>query len=254
VSEADLALAHELADVADRISMEWFGSADLRVDAKPDRTFVTEADRAVEDALRARLAAERPEDGILGEELGDASDPSGRRWILDPIDGTHGFMRGVPVFGTLIALEAAGELVLGMASAPALGHRWWAVRGGGAFGDGRNLRVSSVRTIEDAHLSCAGIAGFHADGLDDRLMALARRCWRTRAFGDFWQHMLVAEGAIDVAVDPEVKIWDLAATKVIVEEAGGRFTDLTGVSRADGGSALSSNGLIHDEVLAALRG
>jgi histidinol-phosphatase len=253
VFEADLALARDLAERADRISMGWFRSTRLRPRAKPDRTFVTQADRAVESALREVLAAARPSDAVLGEELGDDSAGSVRRWILDPIDGTHGFMRGIPIFGTLVALEAEGELVLGMASAPALGRRWWATRGGGAFADGRPVRVSDVATLEQAHLSYDSLDGFEHCGMADRFLALARRCWRTRAFGDFWQHMLVAEGAIDVVVEPEVALWDLAATKVIVEEAGGRFTDFDGVARADGGCAISSNGLLHEEVIAALR-
>lgn len=253
--ERDLDLAHELGDAADEVALRWFRSSELVADAKRDETFVTQADTEIERVLRRRLAAARPADAILGEELGqDDGGASGRRWILDPIDGTHGFMRGVPIFGTLLALEADGELVLGMASAPALERRWWATRGAGAFADGKVIRVSGVDRIGRAHLSYDSVAGFERHGLAGRFLALAGRCWRTRAFGDFWQHMLVAEGAVDIVVEPEVALWDLAATKVIVEEAGGRLTDLEGVSRADGGCAISTNGLLHREVLAALRG
>jgi len=249
----DLAFALSLADVADPISAGRFRAADLHVEAKPDRTFVTEADREIEQVLRARIEAERPGDGILGEEFGGSGE-SLRRWVIDPIDGTHNYLRGIPIFGTLIALEVEGEGVLGVVSAPALGHRWWAVRGLGAFADGRPLRVSGVSRLEDAQLSFDSVRGFEERGLGERFLALSRRCWRTRGFGDFWQHMLVAEGAVDVCVEPDVAHWDLAASKVIVEEAGGRFTDLLGAARADGGSAVASNGLLHDEVLAALAG
>jgi histidinol-phosphatase len=251
--DPDLAFALSLADLADPISAGRFRSADLHVETKPDRSFVTEADREIERVLRARIEAERPDDGILGEEFG-ASGEAVRRWVVDPIDGTHNYLRGIPIFGTLIALEVDGEGVLGVVSAPALGHRWWALRGSGAFADGRPIGVSGVARLEDAHLSFDSVRGFEERGMGERFLALARRCWRTRGFGDFWQHMLVAEGAVDVSVEPDVAHWDLAASKVIVEEAGGRFTDLRGVARADGGSAVASNGLLHDEVLAALAG
>ena len=254
-SSHDLALAHELAELADAISLASFGSGDLHVSTKPDRTLVTEADRAVEFALRERLRQARPNDGVLGEELGEEQAAgSARRWILDPIDGTNNYLRANPIFATLIALEEEGELTLGMASAPALSHRWWAVRGEGAFRDGRTIRVSTVDRLEEAQLSYDSLPGFERVGLGERFLELARRCWRTRAFGDFWQHMLVAEGAVDVAVEPHVAFWDLAASKVIVEEAGGRFSDLAGSPRADGGSAISSNGLMHAEVVRLLSG
>jgi histidinol-phosphatase len=248
----DLRLALELAGFADAITMAAFRSAELLVETKPDLTPVTEADRGVERELRARIAAERPGDAVVGEEFGSSGESS-RRWYLDPIDGTKNFVRGVPVFATLIGLQRDGEMVVGVCSAPALGTRWWASRSGGAYADGRRIHVSAVRRIDDAHLAYDDVRGFEAAGLGERFLDLARRCWRSRGFGDFWSHVLVAEGAVDVAVEPEVNPWDLAPLQVIVEEAGGRFSDLRGVARIDGGSAVSSNGLLHDDVLAALR-
>lgn len=212
---------------------------------------MTEADRAVERELRTRIAAARPGDAVVGEEYGSEGDGA-RRWIVDPIDGTKNFVRGVPVWATLVALEEHGVLNLGVVSAPALGRRWWAARGEGAFANGERIGVSRIPELGDAHLAYDDVPGFEARGLGERFLALARRCWRSRGFGDFWSHVLVAEGAVDVAVEPEVSVWDLAALQVIVEEAGGRFTDLSGVPRPDGGSAVSTNGLLHDAVLAAL--
>jgi histidinol-phosphatase len=248
----DLRLALELADIADAITMQAFRRADLRVETKPDLTPVTEADRGVEQALRARIESARRGDAVVGEEFG-ATGESARRWFLDPIDGTKNFVRGIPVFATLIGLEQDGEVVAGVCSAPALRARWWASRGGGAFADGRRIAVSGVAQLGDAQLSYDSVPGFEEEGLGAQFMSLARRCWRSRGFGDFWSHVLVAEGAVDVAVEPAVSPWDLAPLKVIVEEAGGRFTDLSGAARIDGGSAVSSNGLLHDDVLAALR-
>jgi histidinol-phosphatase len=250
---SDLALALDLADQADRLTMARFRADDLLVETKPDMTPVTEADRTVERVLRARLAADRPGHGVVGEELGGDGEDRAERWILDPIDGTKNYVRGIPVFATLIALERDRVPALGVVSAPALGRRWWAARGEGAFADGRPVRVSGVADLADAQLSYSSLSGWEARGLGDRFLGLARRCWRTRGFGDFWSHVLVAEGAADVGVEPEVSLWDLAPLQVIVEEAGGRFTDLGGAARADGGSAVSSNGLLHDAVLAALR-
>lgn len=252
----DLAFALELADEADLLSMERFGAADLRVDTKDDLTPVTDADRAVEEALRRRIATQRPGQAVVGEEMGDAGCRAGAstRWILDPIDGTKNYLRGVPVWATLIGLERDGRVVVGVVSAPALGRRWWATRGEGAWAGSRRIGVSGVATLEDAFLSYDSIVGFETHALGDRFLELARRCGRTRAYGDFWSHMLVAEGAIDVAVEPEVALWDVAAIQVIVEEAGGRFTDLAGRARPDGGSGVSTNGLLHDEVLAGLGG
>jgi histidinol-phosphatase len=249
----DLRLALDLADAADAITMGAFRSADLRVETKPDLTPVTEADRGVERELRARIEAARPGDAVVGEEFGSSGE-SPRRWYLDPIDGTKNFVRGVPVFATLIGLRRDGEMVVGVCSAPALRMRWWASRGGGAFADdGRRIHVSAVARLGDAQLSYDSVTGFEEEGLGEVFLELTRRCWRTRGFGDFWSHVLVAEGAVDVAVEPVVSPWDLAPLQVIVEEAGGRFTDLSGVARIDGGSAVSSNGLLHDEVLAAMR-
>ncbi len=238
-----------------------FRDRELVVTTKPDLTPVTEADRAVEQALRARISAARPDHGIVGEEFGDQG-PSGPlsgeqgsrawRWILDPIDGTKNYVRGIPVWATCIALQREHEVVVGVVSAPALGRRWWAGRGEGAYADGQPIRVSAVADVGDAQLSYDSVMSFENYGLGERFLALARRCWRTRGLGDFWSHVLVAEGAVDVAAEPEVSVWDVAAVQVIVEEAGGRFTDLSGTARPDGGSAVSTNGLLHDEVLAAL--
>ena len=240
----DLALALELAGAADRISLGHFRTG-LAVETKPDLTPVTEADRAVETELRRLLGNARPEDAILGEELGTSGD-SARRWIVDPIDGTRNYARGVPVWATLIALEDSGRLQLGVVSAPALNRRWWAERGAGAYADGEQIHVSAVERIEDAVLSFA---------LDRELPELARRAWHLRAFGDFWAHMLVAEGAVDAAVDAVgVNAWDLAAVQAIVEEAGGRFSDLAGEARFDSGTGVTSNGFLHDELLRALAG
>jgi len=248
----DLTLALELADLADALTLEHFRSDQLVVETKPDLTPVSEADRAVEALLRKRIGEERPDHGVVGEEFGHEG---GRhaRWILDPIDGTKNYIRGIPVFATLIALQRDGVGALGVCSAPALGRRWWAVRGQGAFADGRPIRVSGVHDLGDAQLCHSSLDLWEAYGLGDRFLGLARRCWRTRGFGDFWMHCLVAEGAADVAVEPEVSLWDLAALQVIVEEAGGRLTDLGGAARPDGGSVVTSNGLLHDEVVAALR-
>jgi histidinol-phosphatase len=250
----DLELALELADIADEISSARFRASDLVIETKPDATPVTEADKAVEAALRDVLAGERPGHAILGEEEGVTGDTdSPWRWIIDPIDGTANYMRGVPLWATLIALEHAGEIVVGVVSAPAMTRRWWASRGDGAFANGEPIHVSKVAAIEDTHLASDSYTGWEKHGKGEEFLALARRCWRTRGFGDFWTHMLVAEGAVDCAIEPEVSLWDLAALQVIVEEAGGRFTDLAGARRADGGNACSSNGLVHDEVLASLR-
>ena len=258
----DLALALELADEADAVTMGRFRAADLRVETKPDLTPVSEADRAVEERLRRHLTRARPGHDVLGEEMGDHGKAgSGWRWVIDPIDGTKNYVRGVPVWATLIALQqrrpaspehTGSQTVLGVVSAPALGRRWWAARGEGAFADGDRIGVSAVGALGDASLSYASLAGWEAAGRGDAFLALTRRCWRTRAYGDFWSHVLVAEGAVDVAAEPEVTLWDLAPLQVIVEEAGGRFTDLGGVPTPAGGSAVSTNGLLHDEVLAAL--
>ncbi len=249
----DLELAFELADVADRISAARFRAVDLVVETKPDLTPVTEADRAVEAALREVIARERPDHAVLGEEQGaTGAEDASCRWIIDPIDGTKNYVRGVPVWATLIGLQRDGEIVVGVVSAPALSRRWWAATGQGAFANGERIHVSKVSNLEDAHLCSDGFDSWERHGGADKFMALVRRVWRTRGFGDFWQHMLVAEGSVDIAVEPAVSLWDLAALQVIVEEAGGRFSDLSGFRRADGGNCCSSNGLLHDAVLDAL--
>jgi histidinol-phosphatase len=251
--EGELALALELADLADEVTSSRFRARDLSVAHKADATEVTEADKGAEAAIRARLAEARPAHAVLGEEeglLGDVG--SAWRWVVDPIDGTSNYVRGVPIWATLIALQHDGEVVVGVASAPALRRRWWAGRGLGAFADGSPIHVTGVDRIEDAHLAHAGVGTWYEHGRGDEFVALTRRVWRGRGVGDFWMHCLVAEGAFDVACEPIVSLWDLAALKVIVEEAGGRFTDLAGNATPDGGSAVSTNGLLHDEVLAAL--
>jgi histidinol-phosphatase len=252
-----LELALELADLADRITMKRFRAHDLEVATKPDLTPVSEADEAVERAIRERLAVLNGH-VVLGEEFGtvadDARGDAHYRWIIDPIDGTKSYVRGVPIWATLIGLERAGELIVGVASAPALGMRWWAGRGMGAFRDGERLGVSSVATLGDAQLSFAWDTSerFHANGVGERLIALSHRCWRTRGIGDFWQHLLVAEGAFDVAIDPVVSLWDIAALIPIVEEAGGRWTAVDGRADVDAGSFVCTNGLLHDAVIASL--
>ena len=249
--DLDLALALRLADAADAITTARFRADDLRVETKPDLTPVTESDREVEETLRERIGAERPGDAVLGEEYG-ATGGGDRRWLLDPIDATKNFVRGVPVWATLIALERSGSVDVGVVSAPALGRRWWAARGGGAFANGDRIAVSDVRVLADAHVGYDDIPAFEDHGMGEQFLDLARRCWRTRGFGDFWQHVLVAEGALDAALEPSVAPWDIAALIVILEEAGGCLTDLSGSARIDGGSVVTSNGLVLDAVLEAV--
>ena len=254
----DLALAHELADAADTLTLDRFRAVDLHVESKPDLTPVSDADLAVERAVRNLLAQRRPGDAVLGEEHGSTGDGP-RQWVVDPVDGTKNFVRGVPVWATLVALQVEGSVDVGVVSAPALGRRWWAARGLGAHAgrsqrDAAALRVSAVGSLADASLSFSSLSGWQEQGRLDGLLALTRRCWRTRAYGDFWSHVLVAEGAVDLSCEPEVSLWDLAALQVVVEEAGGRFTDLSGAARPDGGSVVCTNGLLHDEVLALLGG
>jgi len=257
IAEA-LELALELADLADRITMRRFRARDLQVATKPDLTPVSEADEAVERAIRERLAASTGH-RVLGEEFGvehgdTLDDDAEYRWIVDPIDGTKSYVRGVPIWATLIGLERGRELVAGVASAPALGMRWWGARGMGAFRDGERIGVSSVGSLADAHISFAWDTSdrFRADGIGTRLLDLSHRCWRTRGIGDFWQHLLVAEGAFDVAIDPIVSLWDIAALVPIVEEAGGRWSALDGRADVDGGGFVCSNGLLHDAVITSL--
>ena len=257
MTDPDLQLALALAGVADRITLGRFMAHDLRVHRKPDRTPVTDADLAVEDAIRAVLAEQRPGDAVLGEERG-ASGGSSRAWVLDPIDGTKNFLRGVPAWGTLVALVTDGRPVVGVVSAPALGRRWWAAEGCGAHtrdpdGTERPIAVSAVSELADAYVSTTHLGSWVEHRTREAYLALVDACWENRAFGDCWQHCMVAEGAIDLAAEPVVNAWDVAAVQVIVEQAGGRFTDLDGNPRHDGGTALSSNGLLHDAALAHLR-
>ncbi|MBK9696895.1 MAG: histidinol phosphatase [Propionibacteriaceae bacterium] len=252
----DLRLAHVLADAADGITMNRFKARDLVITAKPDRTPVTDADTAVEDAIRSMLGRTRPRDAVHGEERED-SGWGPRRWVIDPIDGTANFLRGVPVWATLIGLMVGHEVVAGVVSAPALGRRWWASRGTGAF-TGRSLlqaspcKVSAVSSIEDASLSYASIGGWVESGRGQQFVDLMRDCWRTRAYGDFWSYMLLAEGAVDLACEPELALHDMAAVSVVVQEAGGRFTNLDGVAGPHGPGAIATNGVLHDEVVRRL--
>jgi histidinol-phosphatase len=253
--EPHLTLALELADRADAITMPRFRADDLWVSTKPDLTPVSEADEAVERALRERLS-DVTDHSIVGEEFDDTVvDDAELRWIVDPIDGTKNYVRGVPIWATLIGLEHAGELVLGVVSAPALHTRWWAARGHGAFRNGESIHVSSVSSFDDAQVSFAWDTAerFKADDIGARLLDLSHRCWRTRGIGDFWQHMLVAEGAFDVAIDPIVSLWDVAALVPIIEEAGGRWSTVDGRVDADGGSFVCTNGRLHEEVIEAVR-
>lgn len=251
----DITLALSLADQADALTMERFGAMDLRVETKPDLTPVTDADRGAEESLRKTLADNRPDDAVLGEEFGGTATFSGRQWVLDPIDGTKNFVRGVPVWSTLIALLVDGVPQVGVVSAPALGRRWWAGTDEGAFtsfaGATRRISVSGVGDLDSASLSFSDLT----TGWDDaraKFLDLYDAVWRVRGYGDFWSYCLVAEGAVDVAVEPEVKLWDLAPLDVLVREAGGRFTSLDGTPGPHGGSAVATNGLLHDEVLARL--
>jgi histidinol-phosphatase len=236
--------------------MARFGAVDLAVESKPDLTPVSDADRSVEEAIRASLGTSRPDDAISGEEFGSAG-TSSRRWVVDPIDGTKNFIRGVPVWATLIALLDGEDAVVGVVSAPALGRRWWAAAGQGAFvrafdSEPRHLEVSRVSTLGDASLSYASLGGWAELGRLDAFVALTESVWRTRGFGDFWSYMLLAEGAVDLAAEPELSLWDMAALAPIVTEAGGRFTGLNGRDGVTHGNVAASNGLLHDDLLAAI--
>jgi histidinol-phosphatase len=254
----DLRFAHVLADAADDITTKRFRALDLRVETKPDLTPVSDADRAAEDSLRNILRRSRPRDAVIGEETGQTG-RGPRRWVIDPIDGTKNYVRGVQVWATLIGLMDGDEVVVGVVSAPALGRRWWAGVGGGAW-TGRSLakasrcQVSAITKLSDASFSYSGIGGWAEKGRLDGFLSLSQSVWRTRGFGDFWSHMLVAEGAVDASAEPEVSLWDLAALQVIVQEAGGKFTSLEGIATPEGGSVVCTNGHLHDEVLAHLSG
>jgi histidinol-phosphatase len=254
MSQDDLALALTLADHADALTRARFGALDLRIDTKPDLTPVTDADRAVEADLRAVLGRERADDSVVGEEFGGIATFTGRQWIIDPIDGTKNFVRGVPVWATLIALLEDGVPSVGVVSAPALQRRWWAARGQGAFvavGEDPpcRLSVSSVAQLGSASLSFSSLSGWAQRGLRDRFIELTDAVWRVRAFGDFLSYCLVAEGAVDIAAEPEVSVWDLAHLDILVREAGGMFTGLDGAPGPHRGSAVATNGLLHEQVL-----
>lgn len=254
--EQDLALALRLADAADAVSLGRFRALDLRVESKPDLTPVSDADRDVETVLRKALETERPDDSILGEEFG-ITGSSSRRWVIDPIDGTKAFVRGVPVWATLIALMDADEVLVGVASAPALGRRWWAAQGRGAFtrdvdGSERKITVSAVSKLEDAWLSYSTGRSWTDFNLQDGFNALTHAVWHTRAYGDFWSHLMVAEGCVDLAAEPVVEIYDVAALDVIVREAGGTFTGTDGEPGPQRRSVLTSNGLLHQAALDVL--
>ncbi len=251
----DLKLALDLAEQADALTMQRFGAVDLRVQTKPDMTPATDADLDAETLLRGRLAEHRPGDSVFGEEFGGVEEFQGRQWVIDPIDGTKNFVRGVPVWATLIALLVDGGPTVGVVSAPALGRRWWASQGAGAFtsfgGATRRIAVSGVDSLDAASLSFSDLTtGW--DEARSRFVALTDAVWRMRGYGDFWSYCLVAEGAVDIAVEPEVKLWDLAPLDILVREAGGRFTNLAAEPGPHGGSAVATNGLLHDAVLAAL--
>ena len=252
----DLRLAHMMADNADSLTMSRFKALDLQVTAKPDLTPVSDADVAVEDAIRRTLKTARPRDAVHGEEREDTG-WGPRRWVIDPIDGTKNYVRGVPVWATLIALMVEGEVVVGVVSAPALGRRWWASAGGGAFTGktlllGSQCRVSGVSDVADASLSYSSVHGWVDSGRGQQFVDLMRACWRTRAYGDFWSYMLLAEGAVDIASEPELALHDMAALDVIVREAGGRFTNLDGADGVAGPGAVATNGVLHDAVVEQL--
>jgi histidinol-phosphatase len=254
----ELTFALSLADQADAISLSRYRALDLKITTKPDNTPVTDADRAVEEAIRGAIATTYPTDTIVGEEFGDSRSPTdshNRYWVIDPIDGTKNFLRGVPTWATLIALVADGQVVVSVVSSPALYRRWYATRGHGAYllensTPPRQLHVSGVQTIADASIAYSDFQGW-----GDRrkaFEALLDSAWRTRGVGDFWSHMLVAEGAVDAAIEPSLALWDMAALDLIVTEAGGRFTSLDGIDGPFGPNAISSNSKIHTHVLSAL--
>ena len=246
---SELAFAQKLADAADAITLPHYTNRSFSLDWKANRTEVTEADRDAESAIASLVLAHRGSQGLFGEEhglVGAADSPW--RWIVDPIDGTSNFVRGIPVWATLIALTHAEHgAVVGVVSAPAINRRWWAARGLGAFADGRRCRVSTVASLDQAQVSITFSKGWDALGMTDKLVQLQQQAYRARGFGDFWQHMLVAEGAIDLAIDAVgVQSYDLAAVMVVVEEAGGTFTDRKGVRTFESDTAISSNGLLHE--------
>jgi len=246
----DTALA--LCDAADTISMAGFRS-DIRTDTKPDGSFVTDVDRSIERLLRERIRAAYPECGLIGEEEGSEGAGASVCWYIDPIDATHNYMRGIPIFATLLAVAVDGEVRLGVVSAPALRERWVAWRGGGAWRSGDRIAVSRIATIAQGTLLYGSRTADMRSGLMPGLDATVAAAWRERGFGDFWGYMLVAEGAAEAMIETGAHPWDWAAPLVIVEEAGGRFTTAAEERRIDGASAVATNGLIHDELLGRLQ-
>jgi histidinol-phosphatase len=254
----DLRLAHVIADMVDALTTSRFLAADLAVDTKPDLTPVSDADRAAEELVRTQLRRTRPRDAVVGEEF----EPTGhgaRRWVVDPIDGTKNFVRGVPVWATLLALLVDDAPVVGVVSAPALNRRWWAATGTGAWtgrslASARRLSVSGVAKLADASLSYSSLGGWAGAGRREAFLDLDAQVWRSRAYGDFWSYMLLAEGAVDIACEPDLMLYDMAALVPVVVEAGGRFTSLDGVDGPFGGNALATNGYLHDQVLEVLSG
>jgi histidinol-phosphatase len=250
----DLTLALELADDADALTLPRYGAHDLKIHTKPDMSPVTDADNDVEATLRRKLGERRPGDSVYGEELGGTRAIAGRQWVIDPIDGTKNFVRGVPIWATLIALLADDVPVVGVISAPAMRQRWWAAAGHGSFGQlgrdqPRRLSVSSIAQLPAASLSFSDLAGWAVRELRERFIGLTDEVWRVRAYGDFYSYCLLAEGAVDIALEPEVNVWDLAAVDILVREAGGAFANLAGRPGPDGGSAVATNGLLQQAVL-----
>ena len=254
--EEDLALAQKLADIADEISLSRFRAQDLLVETKPDASPVTDADKSVEQAMKSFLAQQRPEDGMIGEEFGTTGGRT-RQWIIDPIDGTANFMRGVPVWATLIALSLDGKPTVSVVSAPALGRRWWAAPGVGSFtrdldASVRKLQVSQISSLEHASLSYNNLQLWDQAGMIEPLLSLSRKIWRTRAYGDFWSYMLMAEGALEIVAEHDLKIYDIAALVPIVEQAGGTFSALNGPLDEASSSVLATNGRLHDLAMTEL--
>jgi histidinol-phosphatase len=252
----DLALAHRLADLADAITMDRFQSADLTVTTKPDMSPVSDADQAVERMIRAEVEKQNPQDAVLGEEYGTSGN-SQRLWVIDPIDGTKNYVRGVPVWATLISLIEDGESVLGFVSAPALARRWWATKNNGAWVQFQNqsakqIKVSKVSALKDAFFGYSSKDEWIEIGKENQFSQLVDSVWRTRAFGDFWTHLMVAEGVIDCSADPILNLWDLASLVVIVKEAGGEITSLDGSNPLQASNLVTTNGQLHQSVLAAL--
>jgi histidinol-phosphatase len=249
-----LGFLEQIADAADRIALRRFRAQDLRVEQKPNLGPVTEADLAIEEAARRLVSERHPGLGVFGEEQGETSGRREARLIIDPIDATRNFVRGIPIFATLLAIEEAGEVVAGLVSAPALGTRWHAARTHGAHQGKRRLAVSGIQRVENAQLFHGSLGGVETNQSKPELIGLANRTERQRGFGDFYQHVLVAEGAGEIAVDPIVSPWDVAALLILVEEAGGRGTSLQGERTIYAGSFVSSNGKVHEEALGILAG